>query len=383
MEIVETTSGDINTRTAQLVQLISEIGPDIPEISRRLGQFKESVRYRYKEKILGRGFSVQASVDHEKLGLRRVLMILDFAPEYKTYANTILTAMNELCYVVSFEKKMFRGDYFVEASVPNELVQPFKEFMEKLHERGLFSALQVDTFDWFRTMPMRTEFYDFDSGRWDFDWSSPLTQSGDASYSPSEKMKFDVEDILILKELQIDATRSFVEIAEKLKMNYKKLAWHYNAHVIQRKMINGYYLRWMGTNYSTVLEKALHRKHRYHQLAILAKNLTEVERMNLMGKLHMVPFLWNEMVGEEQYCAQFFFPTEYITEAYQFLTGATSVIRDKVHVMPLDQTEALSFTFSYQLYDSMERKWVFEEQELLGKFETLFAKIKELGGAAV
>jgi len=37
---------DVNTRTAQLVQLLTEIGPDIPEIARRLGQFKESVRYR-------------------------------------------------------------------------------------------------------------------------------------------------------------------------------------------------------------------------------------------------------------------------------------------------------------------------------------------------
>ena len=35
---------DVAVRTAQLVQLLSEIGPDIPEISRRLGQFKESVR---------------------------------------------------------------------------------------------------------------------------------------------------------------------------------------------------------------------------------------------------------------------------------------------------------------------------------------------------
>src|SRR3989442_6905891 len=75
---------DVNTRTAQLVQLLTEIGPDIPEISRRLGQFKESVRYRYKEKIVNRGFAVQAAVDHEKFGLRRVIFVVDFAPQYKT-----------------------------------------------------------------------------------------------------------------------------------------------------------------------------------------------------------------------------------------------------------------------------------------------------------
>src|SRR5947209_20400847 len=78
---------DVNTRTAQLVQLLTEVGPDIPEISRRLGQFKESVRYRYKEKILKRGFAVRAAVDHEKLGLKRIVFVVDFAPLYKQYAQ--------------------------------------------------------------------------------------------------------------------------------------------------------------------------------------------------------------------------------------------------------------------------------------------------------
>ena len=39
-------NGDVNTKTAQLVQLLVEIGPEIPEIARKLGQYKESVRYR-------------------------------------------------------------------------------------------------------------------------------------------------------------------------------------------------------------------------------------------------------------------------------------------------------------------------------------------------
>ena len=34
--------------------MITEMGPNISEIARRLGQFKESVRYRYKEKLLNK-----------------------------------------------------------------------------------------------------------------------------------------------------------------------------------------------------------------------------------------------------------------------------------------------------------------------------------------
>ncbi len=41
---------DSSANIVSLVRLLSDIGPDIAEISRRLGQFKESVRYRYREK---------------------------------------------------------------------------------------------------------------------------------------------------------------------------------------------------------------------------------------------------------------------------------------------------------------------------------------------
>ncbi|MDG7026701.1 MAG: hypothetical protein JRN11_08130, partial [Nitrososphaerota archaeon] len=81
---------DTSARTAELVNMISEIGPDIPEIARRLDQFKESVRYRYKEKVLSKGFAVHALPSHEKLGLRRVMLLLDFNSLYATYANSIL-----------------------------------------------------------------------------------------------------------------------------------------------------------------------------------------------------------------------------------------------------------------------------------------------------
>ena len=374
-----TTEGrDTSYKTAELVKLVSEIGPDIPEISRRLGQFKESVRYRYKEKVLGRGFGVQASVNHEKLGLRRVIFFADFSPQYKQYAHSILSAMSELCYVVAFERRMFRGDYLVEASVPAEHVPSFASFVTKLKEMGLFATLELYPFEQFRNIPMRADAYDFDTGRWDFDWSMPMQPGGSDEYLLPEQIKFDKEDVLILKELQTDATRSFVEIAEKLKVNYKMLSWHYKTHVLQRSMISGYYLRWMGTTYSTVLEKALHRRHRYQHLAILAVDLTDVQRMSIMGRVHQNPFLWSEMLGERNYCAHFYFPTENITDAYQFLTETIADSKDKVLVMPLDQTEALAFTISYQLYDG--KNWVFNEKELVVRFGALLQKIEEIGG---
>jgi len=373
-------SRDTNSKTAQLVELISQIGPDIPEISRRLGQYKESVRYRYKTKLLDRGFTVQATVDHEKLDLRRVLLIADFAPDFRDYAHSILTAMNELCYVVSFEKRLIMGDYLIEASVPAEFVKAFLSFVMRLQASGLFQSLAFVTFDWSKMAPMRPEYYDFDTGRWDFDWSTTPPIRRDASYRPSQKGQFDRHDLLVLKELQVDATRSFREIASKLKMNYKTLTYHYSEHVAKRKMIAGYHLRWMGTKYNSKLEKALHRQHRYLHVVILARGLGETQRMDLMAKAHSIPFVWSEMAGEKDYAAHFYFPQESMTESLQFLTGAIAPFKEKVTVMLGDQSEALSFTFSYQLYDQEAGQWSFNEPQLKARFGDLIEKIKEVGG---
>ena len=365
----------VNASTVQLAELITQIGPEIPEISRRLGQFKESVRYRYNEKILGKGIAVQAAIDHEKLGLKRVVLIVEFAAEYERYAQSILIAMGDLCYVAGFELTMPEGSYTVNASVPEEFVSQYSDFLRALEEKGLFRCVKILAFDWFRTVPMRAKFYDFDSGRWDFEWST-LSKPEVWEYKPSERSRFDYTDLLIVKELRIDATRPLKEMAEKFGVGYKKLAWHYNTHVKQRRLIRGYTLNWMGTRYDFKLEKALHRKHRYFRVDLLAEDLSVSERMELMAKTNALPFLWSEM-GGRSYWAQFAFPVDNIVEAYQYLTGSVAPIKDRARLIAMDQTNALSFTISFKLFDAERKVWTFEQEQLLAKFEVLILKIRQ------
>jgi DNA-binding Lrp family transcriptional regulator len=371
---------DVNLRTAQLVQLLTEIGPDIPEIARRLGQFKESVRYRYKEKILNRGFAVQAMPDYEKLGMKRVVMIVDFAPEYRQYASAILTAMNELCYVVNFYKTLPEGEYVVHASVPEEHVGKYMEFMKALGEKGMFALKDMLEFDWFRNPPMRAEHYDFNTGRWDFDWSSSsLPDYATSTEYRSQKQEFDELDLLILKELYMDANKMLAEIAQKLGVNYKKLAWHYKKHVVGRGLIRNYRINWLGTRYDYRLERALQRRHRYVIVDLICRNVTERERMQVMSLTNRIPFLFAEAACNGYY-ANFGFPLDFVNEALQYLGKIIEPIKTKSSVLIGDQTVALAFTFSYKLFDQDSSKWRFDSQDLLTKFDSLIIKIKEEAG---
>jgi len=376
MTAVQQDIENVNSRTVQLVKLLTEVGPDIPEISRRLDQFKESVRYRYKEKILNRGFAVQAAVDHEKLGLKRLMMITEVAEPYRNYAQAIFSAMNELCYVVGFSKTLLGGEQIISVSAPVERVPEVTSFFQFLKEKGLFSRLETLEFDWHRNVPMRAEFYDFDTGRWDFNWQTEGPEDyKSATYVPSKPCKFDDVDLLVVKEVQMDANKSLKEMADKLGINYKKLAWHYSSHVVERKMISGYTVNWMGTRYDYSLEKALHRKHRYFALDVFVRNVSEMELMKLRHHMNSLPFLWSEAGGKD-YFARVALPVDNVVEGLAYIGSATAGVKERLSIFPGDQTEALSFTVSYKLYDQNSKRWMFNGAELAQKFSQLLIEIK-------
>ena len=358
------------------MKLLSEVGPDIPEISRRLGQFKESVRYRYKEKIVNRGFAVQATVDHEKLGLQRIMLVVEMSDSYKEYAQSIFAAMHELCFLVGFEKTLVRGEYIVSLSVPKANVDEIKAFFENLKEKGMFTRLDVLEFEWVRVAPMKAEYYDFDTGRWDFDWQNrPPQDFQSASAVTSGPAKFDFVDLLILKELQMDANKSLKEISDKLGINYKKLAWHHTTHVVDRKIIPSYSVNWMGTRYDYTLEKALHRKHRYFAVELYVRNVTEYELMALRHDIEWIPFLWGE-AGGRNYFAQFAIPVDNVVEGLQYLGNIAASVKDRMNLYPIDQSEALTFSIPYKSFDPVAKRWAFNSRELTEKFESLIVQIK-------
>ena len=377
MNSVEQGKDTINGKTASLVKILCEIGPDVPEISRRLGQFKESVRYRYKEKILNRGFAVQASVDHEKLGLQRMVALVDFSAEYSQFAESILVSMHELCYLVGFTRTLPKGFFVLNFSVAKEHAETLRFFLESMKEKGMFSHVEVMKFDWFRTVPMKSEYYDFDTGRWDFDWVNNRERNHDAAkYSPSSFEKFDKVDLLIIKELQMDANKSLKEMADTLDVNYKKLAWHYSSHILGRNLVRGYSVNWMGTTYDYAIEKALHRQHKYFAAQLIVKSVNEFEVMSLRQAVNKLPFIWSEAAGSDYSC-EFFFPVDFVVEGLQFLGKEMSEFKDRSELLILDQTEALNFTIPYYRYDPSKKSWTFDLPDLLTKFSELILQIKK------
>src|ERR1700722_1617897 len=261
-------------KLAVMVQLITENGLNINQISRSIGAYKETVRYWYKN-LLKDGFTVQTAPDYERLGMKRVVMIVELAEPLEGYADSLMSALGDLCYVVSFAKTLPDGFYTVNASVPLECLGSWTEFMASLKETGVFRSMTSMVLDWVRNVPMKAQMYDFHQRRWDFDWSQRTAGPVSADFKAAPREEFDSTDLGIIEQLQLDANVQLTDMAKSLQMNPKTLAWPSRTHVLGRGLLKGYIVNWMGTGYDHEAEKPIHKKHRYTPVEILADGLDQ------------------------------------------------------------------------------------------------------------
>jgi hypothetical protein len=90
-----------------------------------MGEYKETVRYWYKEKIPGKGFAIRANLDYNRLGVKRIILEVQFSESYHHISNSILLALNQLAFVTYFAKTPPGKRYIVDSSVPEEHLRTF------------------------------------------------------------------------------------------------------------------------------------------------------------------------------------------------------------------------------------------------------------------
>src|SRR5271169_3495770 len=89
----------LNRELIQMAHCLAEVGPNVNEIARHTGQYKETVRYRYHRFFLDKGITVQAAPNYPKLGFKRLIVVAKLARSQEASAKSIFTTLRELCYL--------------------------------------------------------------------------------------------------------------------------------------------------------------------------------------------------------------------------------------------------------------------------------------------
>jgi hypothetical protein len=176
--------------------------------------------------------------------------------------------------------------------------------------------------------------------------------------------KYDRVDLLILKELDIDANRTLVKMVENVKVSLNALEFHYRDHVKARGLIKGYRLVWQGTKYDREQEMAVSRKEYYIEFTILLKDGTREEVAELMLLLNSMPFLWSEAYGAA-YCAEVFLPNYAYVGFFEYIDDFANRVGERLRILVMDQSHALRFVVQYDLFDGGSRKWLLDAQAAL------------------
>ena len=159
---------------------------------------------------------------------------------------------------------------------------------------------------------------------------------------------------------------------------YKTVHRHYLDHVLGRGLIKGYRILWQGSRYDFEREKAMTKKHRYIESAIILKGATEGEKAELMSLLNHTPFLWSE-ASNPGYYAEVFVPPSYYAEFIDYLGMFSRRVEVKPRVFMVDQSNALSFTIAYKLFDWETAKWQLNSADVITRFKNLILSVRAGG----
>lgn len=370
----------MNDELASVAKHITQVGPRINEVARRSRQHKESVRYRYRKFFLGKGMTIQATPNYPRLGFTRLIVFAKLAPELESRATAMFTSMSESCYLRSFTRTIIEHEYIIHVAPPRQLKEECSAVFRRLRDAGLFTECSILEFEEFRNPPMKVEFYNFPDETWKFGWPQPGDEKPAFALKAHEKVeRYDRFDLLILKELEIDAKRTLTQMSGRVGVPVRLLQFHYLNHVEGRNLVRAYRLSWPGLRYDFERGRPVTRKDRYVEATILLEGANRSENAELRVLLNRIPFLWSEAV-EPNYCAEVFIPNDLYIGFLEYLEDFAGRVGEKMKVFVMDQDRALRFTISYQLFDAETKNWRIDQDSIDYMLDDLVARVKTAGG---
>ncbi len=326
------------------------------------GAHVETIRYKIKKQFRKLGFRIHADVDYGKLGLTLHWATFHFSRSYYEVAPKILRILNQIGYLTYFAKIIPQGHYVALFALPSGKTQQYRGFLRGLQKAGVFEDFTIDEVLVSRHKSMDTRFFNFQSGKWEVEWNKVKEGAGAPLQNDrrDNHQVADYYDLLLIKELQIDALQHVVAAARKLKVNQKTFEYHYRAHVLKQKLIPSYIVRWMQDQEKTLAHTVMLTRMTF-------RGLKETEFSNVQRAVSKIPFLWaEELLHDGTYIATLCVPGPELLTTFNYLNGEVSDLYSKVEVGYIKLPEASLFTIPYEMYG--DDGWKFDPRQMQRDF---------------
>lgn len=230
------------------LRILETIGAESPRnltlVARKLG-IKESTLYSRLKRLKPLIF-LNINVYHTFIGLRKVCVIAKAIQGKENLLFECMKANDYWLYVFRCFGE-FEGCFAVYA-IPPEYEMNFESFIEALELDGVTENTELFWSTCFHTVNPTTNWYDAESGKWTFPWDSWIEEMEfkemELPYSLEDPATFpqkaDHTDIIILKELEKDGTKTLQSIADYLETSLQAVKYHFDKHVVGRRLLESY-----------------------------------------------------------------------------------------------------------------------------------------------
>jgi len=351
----------MGTDLSKLIRAINRVGiQNISLLSRMTGMPIETIRYTVKKRFPNIGLKVSLTLNHQTIGLERYFAVLRFGDAVGGSVPTMMKALSKGAFLTYWSKAAFDPRVIALFSVPVSVAAAFGTFMDRLANEGVLSQYHMTRLDWTRHPELDGRYYEFSSGTWKVDWAKIGSQAEEPPApvkedEPPATPDIDAVDVLIIKEMELDAWRNLAEIARKLAINERTARWHYSKHL--SSIANSNYVHWFPATPAEV-SKAIGAVYEF-------QTVTKAQVAKLRLLFNNFPFSWFEAGAKEAYYqVHLAMPAGEFMESSRFLSTRLPEIVKRWETYPLDIATERSFTIPYEHFDQ-KKGWIFDQDKAL------------------
>ena len=218
----------------EILSAMRKFGPrNLLEVSRRTGLPFTTVYHRVA-KLESKSRRIAFLIPKiSRLGMIEVAILATAKPGLEQQVTTALKLPNFWWSINTCEGAFTH--HSVQA-IPFKFLKDFKKYVKRISEKRLITHLRmIPTGDYIPNFP-DFKYYHPVTKQWKFEWDKWL---GRLRRSPSETIEDpagypsqgDKKDLLIVKELEKDARRSFADLAPMLEMTLQGVKYHYDKRL--------------------------------------------------------------------------------------------------------------------------------------------------------
>lgn len=349
----------------KILSAMWKFGPrNLLKVSRRTGIPFTSVYHRVA-KLEAKSDRVAVLIPHlSKLGLMRVVLFAHAKPGSEEMVTTTLKIPN-LWQSVNRCEGMFT--HFSVQLVPVQFMKHLRAYVKRLSELNLITEYKmILTGQYIPNFP-DFKYYNAASNQWTFDWHRWLLA---LKRNPTETIEdpesyvtlADKKDILIVKELEKNARKSFADMARLLRISLQGVKYHYDKKLVPTGIV-----KYFGFEVWPYPEEVSAR----HEILLeFTSNLAMNRFFSLVHELFFVIGA-AKVIGQNSLLVRTYMLQNQVPNLFAFLSQiAKQGMLESYSSVRQDFTGRETQCISFELFDD-EKGWTFDIEKCLSELSEL------------